>query len=58
MDEKTKKTLKIFDEATKSVKQFPEKPGLMDYVTEAFEPMGNRAELEALRKRQRASEGT
>lgn len=30
---------------------FPEKPGLMDYVTEAFEPKSTRADLDAVRKR-------
>jgi hypothetical protein len=38
-------------------KTFPAKPGLMDYVTEAFEPTNTRAQLDTIRKR-RANVGS
>lgn len=38
-------------------KTFPEKPGLMDYVKEGFEPTNTRAQLDVVRKR-RAQSGS
>lgn len=40
-----------------SKQEFPEKPGMMDYVKEAFQPSDTRAQLEALRKRRQSNSG-
>ncbi len=34
---------------------YPEKPGMLDYVKEAFEPNTTRAQLDAVRKRREKS---
>lgn len=36
------------------VKEYPEKPGFMDYLKEGFEPAGNKAELEAIRRKRQS----
>ena len=56
MDEKNKKKEKPVVYA--GGKTFPEKPGLMDHIAEAFEPTATRADLDAVRKRRRALNGT
>lgn len=53
-DEKKKKYVVRADG---SRQEFPEKPGMMDYVKEAFQPSDTRAQLEALRKRRQSSSG-
>lgn len=35
-------------------KEFPEKPGMMDYVKESFESDNTKAQLEALRKKRQS----
>ncbi len=42
-------TIAVFD--GKDNKEFPEKPGVLDYVKEGFESSGVRADLNAIRRR-------
>lgn len=36
-------------------KEFPVKPGFMDYAKEAFEPTATRAQIDVIRKRRQGS---
>ena len=51
-DQKKKKY--IVNSDTVERKEFPEQPGMMDYVKEAFEDDNTKAQLEALRKRRQS----
>lgn len=52
-----RKSKKYVVRADGSKQEFPEKPGMMDYMKEAFQPSDTRAQLEALRKRRQSSSG-
>ncbi len=39
----------VTDADSKKTKAFTQKPGVMDYIKEAFEPDNTRAQLEAIR---------
>lgn len=49
--EKKPKVIEVYDERSKSIKTFPEKPGFLDYVKEGFQPTDTRADIDAMRRR-------
>lgn len=48
---KKKKDPTVLVRTEKGYSEFPEKPGVFDYVKEAFEPTNTRAQLDAIRAR-------